>query len=77
MIKVQLENGSEVTLKNRKWISDDPELTAALNSFSDEVERSSDYFPDRDEALALNVIKKLGGKIIFQTKIKYVAGRVY
>lgn len=54
---------NEVVLKNGKWIGDDPELAAALNDLSDDVESYFDYYTNRDEALALNAIKKLVGKI--------------
>lgn len=72
MIKVKLKNGSEVMLKNRKWISADPELAAVLNELSENFEiGSSDYYPDKDQALALKVIKNFGGKITFMTEIDY------
>lgn len=77
MVKIRLKNGSVVKVKDGKWICDNPAIVVFLTHFNREVEESSDYYPDPDAALAVNILKHLDGKIIYETQCKYIEGRIY
>lgn len=64
-------------MKNGKWICADPDLAVYITHLNREVEESSDYYPNFDAALAVNVLKHIGGEITYETEYRYVEGRVY
>ena len=75
MITINISK-TEIKLENEKWICEDKNLRAMLDTYN--YESLEFYAPFPDLALAELVIKEMGGKIIKITnKPKFIKGRVY